>query len=104
MFPFEYTILSIFSVLAVAVLDLKIAKTRLIQSKKFWLFILISFLLHTIVDNYLNGRWGLGSFIVGPYNREFYLGIKIFFTPLENYLFGFSLLTLNVILFEKFSN
>jgi hypothetical protein len=96
----EYTILSILSVVIVIFLDQKVFKTKLLLTKKYFYFFTLVIFLHTIVDNYLNGRWGFGSYIVGNY--KFYSGLNIFFTPLENYLFGFSLISLNIILFTKY--
>jgi hypothetical protein len=56
--------------------------------------------LQTIVDNWLNGRWWLESYLVGPYDIKFYSGIKIWETPLENYLFGVALIWMNIIFIE----
>ncbi len=108
MFP-EYTILTIFAVLIAVLLDFFSFKK--ITHKKFWVFIIFVFVLHTIFDNYLNGRWGFGyassgesvnDYIVGKYN--FYSGIKIWHTPLENYFFGFSLILLNLNLYDFLIN
>jgi len=95
----EYTIATIFSVLVVVILD-QLLQTKILWQKKFWIFFLFVIVLHTIVDNYLNGRWWLNEPIVGPYGSQFYSGLRVWHTPLENYFFGFSLITLNIILFE----
>lgn len=95
----EYTIATLLSVIVVILLD-QILGTKLFFQKKFWIFYIFVIVLHTIVDNYLNGRWWLNEPIVGPYGDQFYSGIRVWHTPLENYFFGFSLITLNIILFE----
>lgn len=99
----NYTFLTILSLFVVYFLDY-ILGTKLLWKKKYYLFYLLIVVLHTIVDNYLNGRWGLGSYIVGPYDPTSYSGIKLWFTPLENYFFGFSLISLNIVLYEFFKN
>jgi lycopene cyclase domain-containing protein len=92
----SYTFLTIISVILVLALDLWL--TRLVLRPKFWFFWLIIVILHTIVDNYLNGRWWHGVGIVWQYQH--FSGIKIWHTPLENYFFGWSLITLNLIIME----
>lgn len=92
----SYTILTIISVVLILIFDLW--TTRFVLRKKFWIFYLFVFILHTIVDNYLNGRWFSNIGIVWKY--EDFSGILIWHTPLENYFFGWSLVTLNLINFE----
>lgn len=104
----EYTILTLISLIIFIFIDLFSYKK--ITQKKFWVFIAFVFVLHTIFDNYLNGRWGFGydattgesinDYIVGNYN--FYSKIKIWHTPIENYFFGFSLILLNLNLYDFF--
>lgn len=74
-------------------LDL-ILRTNLFFNKKFWLFHLIIILLATLVDNYISGR----PFVI--FNPRYLINVRVYFVPIENYLFGFTLLTLNLILFE----
>lgn len=95
----EYTIFVIFALIVALIIDFGL-QTKVILKPRFWVFLLIVVFLQTIVDNYLNGRWYLDSFIVGPYDSRFYSGIKIIETPLENYIFGIALLWNCVSLFE----
>lgn len=74
--------------------------SKLYKNKYFYGIILFTIVMQTIVDNYLNGRWGFDSYIVGPYNSKYYSGIKIIETPIENYLFGIELIYLNIINYE----
>lgn len=92
----SYTTLTVISVILVLLLDLW--KTGFVFRKKFWVFWIFVIILHTIVDNYLNGRWLSGVGIVWKYQE--FSGILIWHTPLENYFFGWSLITLNLIIFE----
>jgi lycopene cyclase domain-containing protein len=96
----EYTILTFLALFLAVILDVWIFKTKLFFQKKFWIFLLVVAFLQTIVDNWLNGRWWLDSYIVGPYGDAYYLGIKIWNTPIENYFYGFGLITMVVSFFE----
>ena len=96
----SYTQLTILSLLFFLLMDQIILKTRVIFTRRFGWFLLVVILLQFIVDNYLNGRWLANNPIVGPYNPQFYSGIKIWHTPLENFGFGIALIGLNVVIFE----
>lgn len=96
----EYTIITIFAVTFVVIIDILLG-TKLVLQPRFWKFWLIIVVLHTVVDNYLNGRWFANEPIVGPYDPTYYSGIRIWHTPLENYFFGFALITLNLVLYER---
>jgi hypothetical protein len=96
----EYTFLVFLALFIDFLLDVFIFKTKLLWNKKFYLFISIVTILQFIVDNYLNGRWWLDSYIVGPYDPNQYSGIIIWHTPLENFLFGWGLIWMNLIVFE----
>jgi|LakMenE18May11ns_1017448.scaffolds.fasta_scaffold9343332_2 hypothetical protein len=96
----EYTILVILALFICFILDKFVFKTLLQSQKKFWIFIAFVVFLQTIVDNWLNGRWWLNGYLVGPYDDRFYSGIKIWETPLENYFFGIALIWMNLIFIE----
>jgi lycopene cyclase domain-containing protein len=89
----EYTLLTILSLVVVFLLDWAL-KTRLFVNKKFWLFHAIVIVLTTIVNGYLTGR------PIVEYGEEFNLGIRVITIPIEDYFFGFSLLTLFLVVFE----
>ena len=90
----EYTFLALISVVLVLILDVFIAETKLITKSKFWLFQAICFVLQFVVDGFLTWR---PIYIVNP---DKILKIYLFTTPLENFIFGFSMLTLTVVCFE----
>ena len=92
----EYTILSVVSVLAVLFLDI-ILKTKLVSSRKFWIFWSIMFVIIFIINGYLTWR------PVVTYGSEYYIGIRLFTIPVEDFLYGFSLLTGNIIIWEYYT-
>jgi len=89
----EYTILASVSVILVIILDF-VLRTRLILNKKFWVFWIVMFILIFIVNGYLTWR------PIVIYGDEFYLHIRLFTIPIEDFLFGFSLITSNIIIWE----
>jgi lycopene cyclase domain-containing protein len=90
----EYTLLAIAGVLIVIFIDLVILKTRLILTKKFWLFWCVMFILIFIINGYLTWR------PIVLYGEEYYLGIRLFTIPIEDFLYGFALLSLNISIWE----
>ncbi len=91
-----YTIITIFTLLIIFLLDF--FSLKIYKHSRFWILIFLTIILQTIVDNYLNRRWLMNSYIVGNYN--YYSQIKIYETPLENYFFGIAMIWLNVIIYE----
>jgi hypothetical protein len=98
----EYTFLVLISFLINLVLDVFFLKTYILKQSRFYVLLGFVVFMQTIFDNWLNGRWWFEGYIVGPYPDQFYSGIVIWNTPLENYLYGISLIWMNVILFEFF--
>lgn len=92
----EYTILAFVSVI-IAVLTDVFLRTKLLTNKKFWVFWCVMFVLIFIVNGYLTWR------PVVMYDEKFYLGIRLFTVPIEDFLYGFSLITMNIALWEFFS-
>ncbi len=89
----EYTILAVTSVIIVIALDF-ILKTRLIVNKKFWIFWAVMFVIIFLVNGYLTWR------PIVTYGNSFYLNLRLFTVPIEDFLYGFSLLTGNIIIWE----
>lgn len=93
----EYTLIAIaFTVISV-LLD-RILKTKLTSDRRFWFFWIIMTALSFIVNGYLTWR------PIVMYNDDFYLGIRLFTIPVEDFLFGFSLVTLNIVIWEYITN
>ncbi len=91
----EYTIISVFSVFFAVIADI-ILKTKLLRRGLFWFFILIILIFKFLVNGYLTGS---GIVI---YNPEFFMGFRIGSIPGEDFLFGFSLVSLTIIFWEYF--
>jgi lycopene cyclase domain-containing protein len=92
----EYTLLSSVSVVLIIILDF-VLRTRLILNKKFLVFWIVMFVLIFIVNGYLTWR------PIVIYGDEFYLHIRLFTIPVEDFLFGFSLITSNIVIWEYFT-
>ena len=92
----EYTILAIISVFLAIVIDL-VLKTRLILNKKFWIFWSVMFPLTFIINGYLTWR------PIVIYGEQYYLNIRLFTIPVEDFLFGFALISLNIIIWEYYT-
>jgi lycopene cyclase domain-containing protein len=92
----EYTISAIAGVIVVVTVDY-LLKTRVTTQGKFWVFIVVMFLFKILVNGYLTAR------PIVLYGEEFFLGVRFFTIPVEDFFFGFSLITLSVVLWEYFA-
>ncbi len=92
----EYTILAFFAVLLAVLTDIFL-RTKLLKSKNFWIFWSVMFVLIFIVNGYLTWR------PIVLYGSSFYLGIRLFTIPVEDFLYGFALLTMNISIWEYFT-
>ncbi|UCC94609.1 MAG: lycopene cyclase domain-containing protein [Candidatus Omnitrophota bacterium] len=91
----EYTFLAAFSVLITLLLDKK-SRVGVLKRKEYYIFLFIIFLFKLLVNGYLTGK----SIVM--YNPRFFLGLRIGSIPLEDFLFGFSMVTMTVIFWEYF--
>lgn len=85
-----YTELAILSVLLVIVIDRYLLKTRLLEKKAFWTAYAI------IVFFQLITNWWLTSRNILSYSEEAIIGWRIASAPVEDLLFGFSMVTLTI--------
>ena len=92
----EYTVLAAVSFLIATAADLFLG-TRLFRNKKFWVFWIVMFILIFIVNGYLTWR------PIVTYGEKYYLGIRLFTIPVEDFIYGFSLITMNISLWEYFT-
>lgn len=83
-----YTYASITAVLVAVVVDLFLARTRLLASKLFWATWAIVVFFQFLVNGVLTG---LG---VVQYDPGVIIGIRLFYAPIEDIGFGFGLITL----------
>jgi len=92
----DYTILVIAGSFIVIVLDL-ILCTGILRQRLFWVFWLTVTVLMFIVNGYLTWR------PIVIYNEAKMLGVRLFTIPIEDFFFGFSLIGLNLIIWEYFN-
>ncbi len=89
----EYTIASVASVCVVVMLD-RILNTRLMGRAGFWEFTAVMFAFLLLFNGYLTWR------PIVLYGEQFCMNIRLGTIPLEDFLFGFSMISLTVILWE----
>ena len=91
----EYTYMSVLCAVVMVLIDVR-SGTRLLQRPIFRVFLLVMLVFMTIVNGYLTAR------PIVEYGEKFQLGFRIGTIPIEDYLFGFSMILLTVIAWEKF--
>lgn len=89
----EYTLLSICSLLIVIVAD-GVMKTAILKKREFYILLLWMFCMKLAVNGYLTAAG------VVRYNPRFFLGIRLGSIPLEDFLFGFSMIAATIIVYE----
>jgi len=89
----EYTLIAIFSVILTILID-KLTRVDLFRRKLFYLFIVIILGFKLLVNGYLTGT----NIVI--YNPRFFLGLRFGSIPLEDFLFGFSMVSLGIIFWE----
>jgi lycopene cyclase domain-containing protein len=92
----EYTILAVASAIFTVWLD-GFLTTSVLKKKRFWIFLGVMYFFKTLVNGYLTWR------PIVLYGDGYYLGVRLFTIPVEDYVYGFSLVTLSVILWEYFT-
>ena len=94
----EYTLMAIAGVVAVAALELAWLRTGLFRRRAYWVALAIVFFFQVLVDGWLTK---LSAPIV-LYAPEQFSGVRIpWDVPVEDYLFGFALVTLVMLLWER---
>lgn len=81
----SYTWLSVISVGFAVVLDLVVLRTRLLGRRAFWTAYGIVVFFQLLTNAWLTGRG------IVLYNSGAILGLRVMFAPVEDLLFGFSL-------------
>lgn len=93
----EYTILSVISVVAALVLE-RLSGVRVLRRRAFQVFLLIIFGFMLLVNGYLTGMFGDAIVLYEP---RFFLGIRLISIPIEDFMFGFSMIMLAVVVWER---
>jgi len=91
----EYTLLAAFSVVA-ALLANRLLKTALLRKVEYYVFLAIILCFKLAVNGYLTGKG------VVLYNERFFLGIRLGSIPVEDFMFGFSMVTMSIVFWEYF--
>ena len=92
----EYTILAFGAAAAVTLLD-HLLWTRLTRQRSFWIAQGIMFLFEIPTNGYLTWR------PIVTYNPDFFLNIRIGTIPVEDFFYGYALITLTLILWTRFT-
>jgi lycopene cyclase domain-containing protein len=94
----EYTWASIVAVVAVVAVELLWLKTGLFGKVTFWISYAVILFFQVLVDGWLTK---LSAPIV-TYNPDKFSGVRVpFDIPIEDYLFGFALIVLTMLLWER---
>lgn len=91
----EYTIISISSVF-IAVLLNKLLKAGLFKKIEYYVYLIFIMIGELIVNGLITGEG------IVKYNSEFFIGMRIGSIPVEDFLFGFSMVTVTIIFWEFF--
>ena len=81
----SYTVLAVAGVAAVALLDLVVLRTRVLTRRLFWTAYAIVVVFQLVTNGWLTGR------DIVTYDDAAIVGVRIAFGPVEDLLFGFSL-------------
>ncbi len=91
----EYTLLALISVFAAIYAD-TVLKTRLLKNPLFYFFLLVITGFKLLVNGALTSK------MIVQYDPAYYLGLRIGSIPVEDFLFGFSMVVLTVVFWEYF--
>ncbi|MDD5561777.1 MAG: lycopene cyclase domain-containing protein [Candidatus Omnitrophica bacterium] len=89
----EYTFIAVGSVILTVLAD-RLSGVNILKQRLFYLFLLVILVFKLLVNGYLTGT----NIVI--YNPKFFLGFRIGSIPLEDFLFGFSMVSLGVIFWE----
>lgn len=90
-----YTIASLLGLVGAVVLDLVVLRTKLLTRKGFWVSYLIIVLFQLLVNGLITGQRIVvyrPSAIIGDATPHFVSAGRIAYAPVEDLLFGFSLI------------
>jgi len=90
----EYLIIAVVSAFIVYAVDVRL-KMYVFRRSAFWKLQIIAVFLLTFVDHFS------AALPIVLYNPNIILGFRIREIPIENYIFGFAMIYLNIVIFEK---
>ena len=91
----EYTLLAVVSVLLAILLD-RWLRTGVLGKPAFWIAMGVMLFFKIPSNGYLTWR------PIVIYNPDQFLGIRLWTIPLEDFLYGFGLITITIVLWEFF--
>ena len=91
----EYTFIALGSIVFTLLLD-RASQVNILKRREYYFFLLSILFFKLLVNGYLTAR----SVVI--YNPAFFLGLRIGTIPLEDFLFGFSMVTQAIIFWEYF--
>jgi len=91
----EYTFLAVFSVFITLILE-KATRLRIFRKIEFYIFLVVILFFKILVNGYLTGE----NIVI--YNPEYFLGLRLGTIPIEDFLFGFSMIGMTLIFWEYF--
>jgi lycopene cyclase domain-containing protein len=91
----EYSLLVLVSVAGVIAAD-RFLTVRLLGRKEFWIFIAVMTGFMLLTNGYLTSR------PVVLYGDAFFMNLKLGTIPIEDFFYGFSLVSLTIIFWEYF--
>jgi len=89
----EYTLLAALSVVLSVYLDRR-SGIRLLSRGEYYVFLVVFLGFKLLVNGYLTGAQ------IVQYNPRDFLGVRISSIPVEDFLFGFSMIMLGVLVWE----
>lgn len=93
----EYTIAAVAAPVAVVALELAVLRTGILRDARYWATVAITLALQVLVDGWLTSR----AAPIVSYNPRATLGIRAPWNiPIEDFGFGFALVTLTVMLWQ----
>ena len=94
----EYTLLAVLSVIGTVAVEVFWLRTGLFRKGQYWIAMAIVYFFHVLVDGWLTK---LSDPIV-IYDPDHHSGIRFpWDIPVEDYLFGFSMITLTLVLWIR---
>ena len=93
-----YTLLTLLAMVLVVLYELVIARTGIFRTGSYWIAMAIIGFFQVLVDGWLTKA----SSPIVNYNSEVFSGIRVFFhSPLEDFGFGFALVTLTMVVWDQ---
>jgi lycopene cyclase domain-containing protein len=93
-----YTLLTLLAMVLVVLYELVIARTGIFRTGSYWIAMAIVGFFQVLVDGWLTKA----SSPIVNYNSEVFSGIRVFFhSPLEDFGFGFALVTLTMVVWDQ---